>query len=891
MRCFTLVPDVKPFECSMCDYACRDSSTLRKHQDRHLGKKKMYPCKYCSRQCKSKKSLKLHTEERHFGVDVNRIPCDICGKMFKSTTHLTNHVNRVHARRYSCKCEICGAAISAKGNLLAHMRTHTDITPYKCAHPSCGKLFKRMDYLKKHSILHRPERHYACDICGHLFSRKTRLNSHLAQHQPKVKSAQCDLCGVRFYNANYVAAHMLRKHSGRRYECDECGFRTPNKPSLVMHIKHGHETENGKVCQICRRGFKNNLHLRQHYWNAHCVQYKKVRRRRRKKEIEETVIKQEMDTIPEIDLLEVHKEEIMSDVEADSQSGAEVEYTKREFRDDERMLEAGDGEDEERPEISTEVVVEKLEEVSGKVEEATEAQLLVEVDTGLEENAKRELETLLSKARREKKLAELEETRRDYNERIRRAIGEQPKTDRITNNDEDKSLNDNDAASEKETDGNDNEIDKAADRKGGKLKINTHQCYVCFKLFPTKLALTEHCQHHFDVCGGVMLKKCPMCDYATNLDLRRHMRLVHGVHVRLKHPRIKQTKENGSKFYYDLGNLGDVEVIPSARNLNRRECAKIDQRSRREREMTVAKKKLVKRGSEWVVETERLSVEEFLLPELAAQGDTGPEVGDDYLARLKRLSRLAKAHGAKMLFPCDGCPKICQTLSALKLHTRRHDPNKKPYKPKIWKHKTKTQNDSGRTGNGAGDDAEGRVGEGKSRPTSCKQAKAALTDKRETVAEAGEDAEGGFGGAAQSAQQSAGDTGGSARSEEAVGGGGASANRHAEPRPIVNRHRCDPALREFYARNVRGGDVEFHQFLKIYNRISREGGPPEDAACSPPIEGPPRRGKPRPVGVRKAAPNPHTRVVRVTRREHLARLEARSRLRRELEARSSGARA
>ncbi|CAF4912994.1 unnamed protein product [Pieris macdunnoughi] len=106
-----------------------------------------------------------------------------------------------------------------------------------------------------------------------------------------------------------------------------------------------------------------------------------------------------------------------------------------------------------------------------------------------------------------------------------------------------------------------------------------------------------------------------------------------------------------------------------------------------------------------------------------------------------------------MLYPCDRCEKICQTLSALKLHYRRHDPNAKPFKPKVWKHKLKNNDKNPNNRNNIVCDV---------------------------------------------------------------------TKRYVKPKPITNKHRCDPELIKFYESNITGDNIEFWQFLKIYNRMTRE---------------------------------------------------------------------
>lgn len=158
---------------------------------------------------------------------------------------------------------------------------------------------------------------------------------------------------------------------------------------------------------------------------------------------------------------------------------------------------------------------------------------------------------------------------------------------------------------------------------------------------------------------------------------------------------------------------------------------------------------MIKKSGEWIVIDENINVnaEDLLLPNINVDKFKGSE---DYLVKMRNLYHAAKKCGKKILFPCEKCDKICQTLAALKLHSRKHDPNAKPFKPKIWKHKTK--------------DAPVK----------------SVKPKQNTD------------------------------------------NRLAKPKPIVNNHKCDTELMEFYTKNIRGGDIEFWQFLKIYNRMGRE---------------------------------------------------------------------
>lgn len=70
-----------------------------------------------------------------------------------------------------------------------------------------------------------------------------------------------------------------------------------------------------------------------------------------------------------------------------------------------------------------------------------------------------------------------------------------------TSNAKDNAIGDDiDVTNERRTDNNDNEINKDGGRKAGKLKLNTHQCYVCFKVRCSK----------FNICFFLLFSRRPL---------------------------------------------------------------------------------------------------------------------------------------------------------------------------------------------------------------------------------------------------------------------------------------------------------------------------------------------------------------------------------------------
>ncbi|KAI9281539.1 STE like transcription factor-domain-containing protein [Sporodiniella umbellata] len=76
------------------------------------------------------------------------------------------------------------AAINAGLAIDPHMFSDDSSTEkaFICPLSSCGRVFKRLEHLKRHFRTHTMERPYACDMCGKSFSRTDNLSQHKKTH-------------------------------------------------------------------------------------------------------------------------------------------------------------------------------------------------------------------------------------------------------------------------------------------------------------------------------------------------------------------------------------------------------------------------------------------------------------------------------------------------------------------------------------------------------------------------------------------------------------------------------------------------------------------------------------------------------------------------------------
>ncbi|XP_069026133.1 zinc finger protein 3-like [Embiotoca jacksoni] len=187
------------------------------------------------------------------------IKCDLCGKVFKSPTHLRLH-HMIHTGEKPYCCETCGKTFRHSTPFAVHVRIHTGEKPYSC--DACGKSFRSSDKLSVHARIHTGEKPYCCDACGKRFADPSAYRRHAAIHTDE-KQYFCKTCGKAFRHNNSLMCHV-RTHTGERpYPCDTCGKRFINQSKLKRHIRT-HTGERPYPCGTCGARFKHTTTLRNH---------------------------------------------------------------------------------------------------------------------------------------------------------------------------------------------------------------------------------------------------------------------------------------------------------------------------------------------------------------------------------------------------------------------------------------------------------------------------------------------------------------------------------------------------------------------------------------------------------------------------------------------------
>ncbi|XP_032361814.1 oocyte zinc finger protein XlCOF8.4 [Etheostoma spectabile] len=136
-----------------------------------------------------KRQVRSNSEKRPYG-------CSVCKKAFKQSGHLQEHM-RTHTGEKPFSCPVCKRAFTVSGNLNRHMRIHTgkpalleaghpkkrmqshiEENPFSCS--TCHKMFSRPRQFKKHKCFGQMETEDDGEDCeGPEPARKTYPDVHL----------------------------------------------------------------------------------------------------------------------------------------------------------------------------------------------------------------------------------------------------------------------------------------------------------------------------------------------------------------------------------------------------------------------------------------------------------------------------------------------------------------------------------------------------------------------------------------------------------------------------------------------------------------------------------------------------------------------------------------
>ena len=106
---------------------------------------------------------------------------------------------------------------------------------------------------------------FKCKLCDYMTHKINAIRGHIRYHN-KIY-IQCFLCDTKMDKSN-LKEHVRFKHSGLRYDCNQCDYQTSYPQNLKKHSSRAH---NDVVfsCNECDYKCKNDSTLRSHVNTKH----------------------------------------------------------------------------------------------------------------------------------------------------------------------------------------------------------------------------------------------------------------------------------------------------------------------------------------------------------------------------------------------------------------------------------------------------------------------------------------------------------------------------------------------------------------------------------------------------------------------------------------------
>ncbi|CAG9790545.1 unnamed protein product [Diatraea saccharalis] len=209
--------------------------------------------------------------------------CNICTLRFANPAVLRSHKG-LHSERYRClKCD----TMVRKRQRTAHARDCYGIRVDEASCHLCGKVFKDSNGLQQHlKRFHRPEnssRGYNCTLCGQRCRDQAAVRTHMIKHIQR--KFHCAVCPATF-SSPYTLRQHQHTHGARAapLACGRCGGAYAGRKSLLAHVRNvhlrtgesrkrvpparprprRHNNANTAVCHLCGATFKGNSKLNRH---------------------------------------------------------------------------------------------------------------------------------------------------------------------------------------------------------------------------------------------------------------------------------------------------------------------------------------------------------------------------------------------------------------------------------------------------------------------------------------------------------------------------------------------------------------------------------------------------------------------------------------------------
>ncbi|XP_029643971.1 zinc finger protein 433-like [Octopus sinensis] len=199
----------KPYRCNQCGKGYMDRSCLANHMLNEHSCKLMHVCPQCG---EGFNNTHMFMEHKKSHPELKEFQCRLCNFTGINSLMYQKHM-LTHGHKKTYRCDPCDLSFEEPFNYTVHLKRHRidpSFTSYICCF--CDNKLPTYKQFIRHEHSHAQNKAHACQFCNKQFRYPSNLREHMVMHEPNADTDVSQQYWCTECNQGFVSEELLRCH-------------------------------------------------------------------------------------------------------------------------------------------------------------------------------------------------------------------------------------------------------------------------------------------------------------------------------------------------------------------------------------------------------------------------------------------------------------------------------------------------------------------------------------------------------------------------------------------------------------------------------------------------------------------------------------------------------